>query len=468
MNYNKLHNKINDLIKYESDKFIMNINLKQNVVDKLFDYQIMHVINLVTALRSNNTIIDSSDTGTGKTYSSIALCKQFNFAPLIICPKTIISNWKEVCKYFSVEPLAIVNYEMIKNGKQYDSNGNKIKSKYVEVNELLKNEYKYKWNLPNYTLIIFDEAHRCKNVKSENGKLLLSTKNKKVLLLSATIADKPESFQIFGYMLGFYKSLRQANNWIKGMLLDDKNYIGIKPKISSIHKQIFPYRGSRIAIQDLGNKFPDNQICPLCYDLDDKDKLDVNNAFTNLKQLQTKLESINDQEIKKNILKEIIKARQKIELLKLPIFKEQIETNLENNNSVAVFVNFKNTLYKLAEYFKTDCLIFGDQDINTRDKNIKDFQNNKSHLILCTIQSGSEGISLHDLHGRQRISLISPTFSATDFKQCIGRIWRIGSISKAIQRVIFCSNSLEEIICNRLKEKLKFLDNINDDDLIKF
>ena len=63
----------------------------------------------------------------------------------------------------------------------------------------------YEWNLNKRTdIVIVDEAHKCKNHKSLNGKILLSLKSKcKIILLSATIADKPENFKVFGFCLTF-------------------------------------------------------------------------------------------------------------------------------------------------------------------------------------------------------------------------------------------------------------------------
>jgi hypothetical protein len=77
-----------------------------------------------------------------------------------------------------------------------------------------------------------------------------------------------------------------------------------------------------------------------------------------------------------------------------------------------------------------------------------------------------EGISLHDLYGIPRVSLISPPWSSTQLIQNIGRISRAGAKTPALQRLIYCAKTCEEVICNRLKEKLKFLSKINDNDLV--
>jgi superfamily II DNA or RNA helicase len=470
MYYSKLDRRIDDMLKYESDDFLVNINLSKDISNKLLNYQYLHVFNLITALRTNNAIIDGSDTGTGKTYTAIAVCKHLNLNPVIICPKSIISSWKHVCDYFEVNPVMIVNYETLKNGKQYDEDGDRIKCKYVTIDENYKTDRRFVWKFyPNSknTVVIFDEVHRCKNKNSLNGKLLMSLKRFqcKLMMLSATIADTPEFFHVFGYMLNLYKNMRQGRNWINGMLREDKNYIGVKPKLSAIHRELFNFKGSMMSIKELGNKFPKNQVCANCYNIDKKYIEEVNDTFNVIKSCMIKNRIKNDNS---NKLTNIIKARQKLELLKLYIIEDLIQEYLDNGYSVVVFINFTKSLEQLAHKFKTNCTIKGGQDVETRTTNIYNFQENKQNLIICNIKAGSEGINLHDKYGKPRVSIISPSFSSIELTQALGRIYRAGSKTPALQRIIFCANTCEENICNKIKNKLKFTSKINDDDLINF
>lgn len=382
-----------------------------------------------------------------------------------------MSNWYNVCKIFNVIPLAIVNYESIKKGKYYDKFGNKVDCKFIKIIETNEKKILYKWFLPRYSIVILDEVHKCKNQKSQNSKLLLSLKdqwNAKILMLSATLSDKPESFHVFGYMLGFYKSLRQGNNWIKGMLLEDKGYIGSQIKLSEINKQIYPQKGSRMRISELGDKFPLNQISADGYFIKEEKRNIVNKAFSFINENSSILKSALDNNQNGLILGEITKARQLIETIKIDIIIELVKDFIENDYSVVIFVNYNNTINELAKIFKTNCILNGELSINKRNENIEKFQNNEVNLIICNINIGSLGISLHDLYGKPRASIISPSFSSEQLIQSLGRISRVGSLSPAIQRIIYCAGTCEEIICNKLKEKLKFLSKLNDNDLIDF
>ena len=69
------------------------------MTDKLLNYQVEHVERLAYSLTSYNRVLDASDTGTGKTYTSVAVCKIFGWKPFIICPKSVITSWLKVLKF---------------------------------------------------------------------------------------------------------------------------------------------------------------------------------------------------------------------------------------------------------------------------------------------------------------------------------------------------------------------------------
>ena len=144
-------------------------------MDKLLNFQIPHVLQLEESLLNNNCIIDSSDTGTGKTYTTLALVKKRGLTPFIICPKSVIKSWIDVANDFNIKIFGISNYELLKENKYYNENLEKIDFQYMEkivVNDKETNIFLF----PQDVIVIFDEAHRCKNYKSETSNLLLSIK----------------------------------------------------------------------------------------------------------------------------------------------------------------------------------------------------------------------------------------------------------------------------------------------------
>jgi superfamily II DNA or RNA helicase len=446
----KIKERIDYMLKNDKNLTFIKTKINPEAEKILKKYQILHTLNLVVSTKINHIALDGSDTGTGKTYTSIAVAKTLGLSPFIICPRPIIAAWKLVCELFGVTPLAIVNYEKIKkSGNQYLT--------------VINNGKDYKWTLPNKTLVIFDEAHKCKNKKSQNGKLLISLKKvrTKILLLSATISDNPESFAVFGYMLNLYNTVSYGKSWIKSIMREDRKQFSITKKETGINKLIYPELGSRMEISELANMFPKNQISAVCYTLPASSKKKMADYLIALKKNQIC-------DVKKiSKMEEIHKIRSKIENLKLNIIKTLTGDYLSNGLSIAIFLNYTQNIKALSKMLGCDNLIYGEQSQEDRENIINSFQSNESSVIICNIKS-SIGISLHDINYKQRVSLISPNFSATDLVQALGRIYRTDVKSPALQRIIYCADTYEEDICKKLQNKLKFLNKINDNDMSFF
>lgn len=436
--------------------YYKSLRLNTNISNLLFSYQRFHLINLINSINNNNIAFDGSSTGTGKTYTSIALCCQLRITPIIICPKNSRSMWKDVCERFKVNATCIINYELLRNCKMYDNNDKKIKCPFISKTE----DDTYIWNIenPKYTIIIFDEVHQCKNPNSHLGKILLSSKKKcKILLLSATLYDKINDFIIFGYMLGLYKNMRAGKGWLKWIIRQDIKNIN-KNKKSIMHDEIFPSYGSRMDIEDIckNSDFPKNIITTDCYDINIKD---------------TKKLNLNMKKLKKGMnLAEITKIREKIEKYKIPIIINEIIKYYELGKSIVVFINFINTLEKikttLDELGLEYGIIKGGQTSEERINQTELFQYNRIRIIICTIQSGGESISLHDKFGTNpRISLISPSLSSIDIIQSLGRIYRMECKTPCLQKFIFCAGTYEQKISNIIKNKLDNINKLTDDDL---
>lgn len=448
------------------------MELDDHISNKLLVYQIDHTKNLLHILSTNITALDASDTGTGKTYSAIAVCAQLKLNPVIICPKSVISSWTKVCKTFNVTPFMIVNYETIKYGKYYVNN-KRMKCPYITVTEnkeTNKTEFKWNFNEKQNIIFIFDEVHKCSNIETLNGQLLYHSKNEdiKMLLLSATIADKPEKFRLFFYVLNFIdpKQVTERkmtyNNYMQIMhkwILRDA-----KPMIR-IYNMLYPQRSSRMKIDVLGDLFPETQIIAEPYFMGDKRAAAIEHEYKIIAMELEKLKQKGKTD-KRNILVKILRAHQKIEILKIPTFVELTNDYIENGFSVVIFVNFTQTLETLADMLHTDCLIYGEQTSEQRDKNINKFQENKTKIIISNIKSGGVGISLHDIYGgHPRVSLISPTWDAVNLVQALGRIHRAGSKSKSLQRIIYADGTIESKIADKIQKKLKDINSLNNGDV---
>lgn len=215
-------------------------------------------------------------------------------------------------------------------------------------------------------------------------------------------------------------------------------------------------------IKDLGNLFPSNQVLAQSYHMDTAEEIQREYNIIEAEVSRLKLAEENSA----SILAKITYARMRIEQLKIPTLLELIREYLAENAAVAVFVNFTNTLQTISEELKTKCIIYGQQSLEEREVNINNFKNDRSRIIICNIRSGGVGISLHDTIGNfPRVSIISPSWSAQDIIQALGRIHRANGKTPVRQRIVYCQGTIEQQICNKLIEKIQYIAELNDGDI---
>jgi SNF2 family DNA or RNA helicase len=436
----------------------------------LHDYQKPHVEALRKALLSYRVVKDASDTGTGKTFTACAVADSLVYERVVVvCPKAVIPAWEaafRLTRYHSRE-VFVINYEAVKTGNHA---------------LLVRKRKKFHWNCPPSTLFIFDEDHKLTGRLTLNARLLYQavTQRFDVMLLGATTFSSPLQMDAIGYALGLHKGYREFTEWLShvGCFKDiwgawqvPKN---IDEVLQKIHNYIFPKRGSRMLISDIPD-FPENKILVDSYHVDDP------TAVTQQwDEIKTAIAKVNEKDEAEKALGQLpitdmLRQRQAIELAKLPSICDLIKSDYASGKHVAVFVNFRETLdailTRLSKMHVPIAQIHGTQNATERQSEIESFQQNKKKIIVSTISAGGVGISLHDTTNEgtaPRSSIISPSFSAVELRQTLGRIHRSGQKSKSLQRIIFASGSIEDKISAKLRIKLKSIDTINDTDLTPF
>jgi superfamily II DNA or RNA helicase len=443
-------------------------------VDLLLAPQREHAVNLLNSLYVNGVASDQSETGTGKTYVAAWIAKYLNSPVVIVCPKVVIPAWTKVLSYFGIKAHCLINYEKL-------IRGNTEHLSFKDNKDDSANDYII--NFPKNSLVILDEVHKCKSGTSKNSDFLIKLKmdGYKTLLLSATTATNPLEMKAFG----FATTLHNLVNY-RHFITDSGAYVGrfggyqidlasqrTVEAMANIHNRLFnEYKvSSRMTRKMFDKIFPDNHVMAECFDMGtNTDK--INRVY---QQMESELAALEESSVNysQHHFAIMTKARRMAELLKVPTMVEMIEDWFDEGISPVVFVNFTDTveaiIKQLSKNRKFDGLIakiVGGQTDKVRQADIEGFQNDTKRIMIANLAAGNAGVSLHDLNGNfARGAIISPSYSAINLLQALGRIHRAEGKTKCIQKIMFADKTIEVDACKRVQCKLNNLEALNDGDL---
>jgi len=415
---------------------------------------------LIQALHQHGAALDSSHTGVGKTVIAARVAKTLGLPVAILCPKIVIPHWERELAEVGVKPLFITNYEKIKRG-----------------NTTLKKIGKklFQWALPDPdTLLIFDEVHKCAGAFSQNTQMLIAAKQAghKVLMLSATACQDPTEMRGIGYALGLHalnKATAELPGWFRWMQSFGchqdhwKKWVpGQAWRLTPLKEQMYSSTCTKLTPRDLPTAFADNHIItePLAFAaLRDIAAFYQQHGVT--PEIVTQMLD-EDRKPSPHIMVEILRARQLVEAAKVPDIVDMVAEGVAEGYSVVVFVNFCDTVRVLEATLPGCEVIMGGQCAGEREAAITRFQCDSSRVMVANVSAGGVGVSLHDVTGvHPRMSLISPTFNLKDYIQMLGRIYRAGAQSPALQKVLVASGTIEEKVMESLERKRLCMDTLH-------
>ena len=369
-----------------------------------------------------------------------------------------------VLEKFGVKPLLVTNYEQLTRGKQAVCR---------------KHGTYFEWLLPDDALIVFDECQKCKGLKSLNSGLLIAARRQhfRILLCSATAASNPLEMKALGFALGLH-ALCDFYTWARKHGVVDGffglQFNGEPDALKRIHESIFPHKGSRMTIANIPS-FPATMI--EATPIETGKAKSIQRVYDNLKRQMKEAQRHDDRDTLHSLAHNLnarsvtaltiqLRARQEIELLKADAMVAMAKDAVEEGMSVVLLVNFDATIEHLAAALNAhDSILRGCQSPTERQRVIDRFQANECPVVIANMQAGGVGVSLHDPKGiRPRLSLISPSFSAQDLRQALGRVHRAGGAA-SVQKILFAADTVEEYTADICASKLANIDLLNDGDL---
>lgn len=435
--------------------------LPAEVAGRLLPYQIPAVVRLSALLRKYNGVLESSDLGVGKSYSSLAAaleCGHRNI--LVVGPIATLSGWRAVAAHFHATcgyfDLTFVGWEALR-GRSVTVVGDDGK-KHREIQsgrpELLKFHpglRRYSWT-ESVDAIIFDEIHRAKAPDSLNSKLVRAAvrQNIPAIGLSGTPATDPLELRAVGYLLRLHED-RNFYRWA-GQYGAKKGRFGWefrhKPEVAAAYlaplHALIAERSVRIrkTDPDVAHHFPEHQVIIKGFDGNEAEIARIRDEMQEeLAELDraAKEDASRARGGKVQAVTIRLRAKQRIDLLKVPHTVAFAKDLLEQGYSVVIGVNYDDCLDALIDAFVDfrPLVIRGGQTAESRVPELARFQNNETRVALVNKKAGGAGIGLHDTRGGfPRICIDFTGDSALDDLQFLGRIPRSGGKSKCLSYIV--------------------------------
>lgn len=417
----------------------------------------------LASLNQGKHTLDTSEVGTGKTVVAAYMAKQLGMRVAVICPKAVMPMWDREMIDMGVEPDCVMNYERIRTGKTA------FLSK--------KRKKIMTWLFEEPTFVIFDEVHKCKGAWTQNAQLLISLVEQAkenghlIHAMSATAAEDPTEMRALGFMLRLHDLNKKPNSWHgwmenNGCSADHwgKWRLISRQRLKDVHCTMYGEQGSayRLTVEDFPDSFKENRV--FIEHLEFKDSKKILQAYESYgvtpSIVSEYLEngSVTDNEFD---IVNILRARQLAESLKVHDIVEMTEDLKDQDKSVVIFVNFRDTVEAITDQLGCPSII-GGQNPYKRQAIIDDFSLDEERVLVVNIAAGGTGLSLHDVMGDYpRVALISPTFSAKDYMQALGRIHRNGAKSHALQKILVAAGSVEETVVTSIQAKLANLNTLH-------
>lgn len=473
---------------------------------------------LLAALQTHGAALDASDLGTGKTAHALAVVRHLDVPTLVVCPAVSITGWKRMGQILGAT-FSIINYEALRTGNRefgtWETPRPKVSKKVfscascqqkfdsseelaarrcpyhrlgihcLEVKSKPHRYGKFRFH-ENVKLLVFDEVHRCAALDSLQSDMLVAAKRQHIPTIgaSATAAESPLDLKALGYVLGLHSLIDTGSGpgfykWAFAQGVRKHPMGGFhfalgeqrkKEVMGALHAEIFPGRGCRVRIDDLGVAFPEVQITAELYDLKEAGRIDLLYA-----EMDESIRALNGERARdmapEHPLTQLLRVSQEIELLTVPVYEELVSDALAQGLHVAIFVNYRRTVDELCKRLKTDCRIdgsqIGERGARERAANVDRFQDDTAPVIVATHAAGSESISLQDVRGQfARLGLVAPGNNARRVRQIMGRLRRATGRSKAFYRFICIAGTVQEKVHKALSSKLNCMDALNDSDLM--
>ena len=435
-------------------------------------------------------LFNVSEPSAGKTTQSLEYAYRNKMEALVFCSKGAMIPWIIEGNIYGIKTYDIISYSENRGMPDQKTTksgflniiGEGDNVTYQATDEFLK-------VVARNVFIIVDEVHNVFNSGAKQSQatfcllraaityLMKHPECKtRLALLSGSLGTKAEHIIWYIYAMGYVSDQTPSENGVKELLRVAKEHdLGVYKELSKLWTRS---NGDKSALKMFYKKFwmdfvkinqmiqaprpdiikPDitNKIYDIAYGVE-------GNAEEMRKEYKDQIAEIVEKiDSGKAKLSPFDSTLEKVCTLSAPLYsKIVLDTFEENKNAKCIVVMpFTNGLTQVNDAINEagyNSVIFnGQTSIQKRIEIIKQFNadNNELNCICVQIKTGSEAISLQDLHGdRPRYMFIFPTYSFINEYQAIFRIYRPGSRTKSTIVFVYCVGALDFISIRQNREE---------------
>ncbi|MFN8284243.1 MAG: DEAD/DEAH box helicase [Chitinophagales bacterium] len=427
----------------------------------------------------------ADDMGLGKTIQTICfIASQYEKNPddkfIIVCPSSLIYNWKtELEKFFPTIKTYVHYGAQRKFDNFFKEDAHILITPYstlrVDV-ELIKSIF---WNT-----IVLDESHNIKTLYAQATKAVYEVIAKNKIALSGTPIMN-NTFDLYAQLNYLLPSFLGTQEFFRNeyALPIDRNRS--QEKMDALAKLTAPFILRRTK-QQVATDLPEKTELTLWCEMNSEQREAYETIKSQIKKsifLNIKNEGLGKSKL--SILQGIIKLRQiccsptllnnkeiqTTESIKIEMLMEEILNNL-SNNKVLVFSQFKGMLHLIADELRKNKISFyhfdGDTAVAERQELVAQFQqeDNKVNVFLMSLKTGNAGINLT---AADYVFLVDPWWNTAVQQQAIDRTHRIGQTKNVFAYKMICKDTIEEKIIQIQNKKQQTSDAIivEDENFVK-
>lgn len=397
----------------------------------------------------------ADDMGLGKTIQTISFLESVVDRVdriLIVCPVSILINWEK-----EIEKFSNLQYTSFYGGNRtLDPNSKIIITSYG----ILKKEINSKLEELNFDIIVFDEVHHLKNIKSLGAIAARKLNGQFRICLTGTPVENDLS--------EFYNLMDLALPGLWGNINSLRNS-SVKTSRSYARATAKPFilrRTKPQVLSDLPEK--EENYVYLNFSREERE-----NYLKKMIDIKEQINNVKKRNRYGEILKSLLTLRQaclwqqeeQFRSTKIDFLMENLRDIKKEGHQAIIFSQFTRYLNYIQNYIVQNgwnySRIDGSQSIKKRQGQVEEFQNGNNQFFLISLKAGGVGLNLT---AASYVFLMDPWWNPSVESQAIDRAHRIGQKNKLIVYRAIIKDSIEEKVLKLQQFKRELFQDLLEND----